>query len=198
MRYSEPFLFLQLKPDGENAYRAYEHIHSYFEGVTTQYGRIYDIWTTSSAINDKADPTVAFRQKRRLMKQVVRDIHSLLIFLQVISKTLQTLSNKALYPNFSQLSVLNDKWKQYFNQYRDPRNTFEHYDDQVLGLDTKSNTPGWGLSLSASRGFSLGTQVKVSVDEAAYRQFEQFVKAFEDTIQKIVEPNPPIQRDTRS
>ena len=94
--------------------------------------------------------------------------------------------------------MLNDKWKQYFNQYRDPRNTFEHYDDQVLGLDTKSNSPGWGLSLSASRGFSLGTQVKVSVDEAAYRQFEQFVKEFEDTIQKIVEPNPPIQRDTRS
>ena len=198
MRYSEPFLFLQLKPDGENAYRAYEHIHSYFEGVTTQYERIYDIWTTSSAIDDKADPAVAFRQKRRLMKQVVRDIHSLLIFLQVISKTLQTLSNKALYPNFSQLSVLNDKWKQYFNQYRDPRNTFEHYDDQVLGLDTKSNTPGWGLSLSASRGFSLGTQVKVPVDEAAYRQLEQFVKEFEDTIQEIVEPNPPLQRDTRS
>ena len=198
MRYSEPFLFWQLKPDGENAYRAYEHIHSYFEGVTTQYGRIYDIRTTSSAINDKADPTVAFRQKRRLMKQVVRDIHSLLIFLQVISKTLQALSNKALYPNFSQLSVLNDKWKQYFDQYRDPRNTFEHYDDQVLGLDTKSNTPGWGLSLSASRGFSLGTQVKVPVDEAAYRQLEQFVKEFEDTIQEIVEPNPPLQRDTRS
>lgn len=199
MRYSEPFLFLQLKPDGGNAYRAYEHIHSYFEGVTTQYERIYDIWTTSSssAIDDKADPAVAFRQKRRLMKQVVRDIHSLLIFLQVISKTLQTLSNKAFYPNFSQLSVLNDKWKQYFDQYRDPRNTFEHYDDQVLGLDTKSNSPGWGLSLSASRGFSLGTQVKVPVDEAAYRQLEQFVKEFEDTIQKIVEPNPPLQRDTR-
>lgn len=198
MRYSEPFLFCQLKPDVENAYRAYEHIHSYFEGVTTQYERIYDIWTTSSAIDDKAHPAVAFRQKRRLMKQVVLDIHSLLIFLQVISKTLQTLSNKALYPNFSQLSVLNDKWKQYFDQYRDPRNTFEHYDDQVLGLDTKLNSPGWGLSLYASRGFSLGTQVKVPVDEAAYRQLEQFVKEFEDTIQKIVEPNPPLQRDTRS
>ena len=197
MRYSEPFLFWQLKPDGENAYRAYEHIRSYFEGVTTQYEWIYDIWTTSSVIDDKAAPAVAFRQKRRLMKHVVRDIHSLLIFLQVISKTLQTLSNKALYPNFSQLSVLNDKWKQYFDQYRDPRNTFEHYDDQVLGLDTKSNSPGRGLSLSASRGFSLGTQVKVPVDEAAYRQLEQFVKEFEDTIQKIVEPNPPLQRDTR-
>ena len=123
--------------------------------------------------------------------------HCLLIFLQVISKTLQTLSNKALYPNFSQLSVLNDKWKQYFDQYRDPRNTFEHYDDQVLGRDTKLNSPGWGLSLSASRGFSLGTQVKVPVDEAAYRQLEQFVKEFEDTIQKIVEPNPPLQRATR-
>jgi hypothetical protein len=192
MRYLEPLLFWQLKPDGENAYRAYEHIHSYFEGVTTQYARIYEIWTASSAIDNKADPNVAFRQKRQLMKQVVRDIHSLLIFLQVISKTLQTLCNKALYPNFSQLSVLNDKWKPYFDQYRNSRNTFEHYDDQVLGMDTKSNSPGWGLSLSASRGFSLGTQVKVPVDEASYHQLEHFVKEFEDAIQKIVEPNPPL------
>jgi hypothetical protein len=197
MRYSEPFLFWQLKPDGENAYRAYEHIHSYFEGVTTQYTRIYEIWAASSAIDGKADPDAAFHQKRKLMKQVVRDIHSLLVFLQVISKTLQTLSNKTLYPNFSQLSALNDSWKPYFYQYRDPRNTLEHYDDQVLGLDTKSNSPGWGLSLSASRGFSLGTQVKVPIDETAYRQLENFMNEFEDTIQKIVEPTPPSQRATR-
>lgn len=195
MRYSEPFLFWELKPDGENAYRAYEHIHSYFEGVTTQYARIYDIWTASSAIDDRANPGAAFSEKRRLMKQVVRDIHSLLVFMQVISKTLQTLSNKDLYPHFSQLSALNDKWKPYFDQYRDLRNTFEHYDDQVLGLDTKSNSPGWGLSLSASRGFSLGTQAQVPVNEAAYRQLEQFLTEFEDAIQKIVEPIPPLQRD---
>ncbi len=196
MRYSEPFLFWQLKPDGIRAYQAYEHIHSYFEGVTTQYGRIYEIWTASSAIDGTDDLEAAFRQKRRLMKQVVRDIHILLVFLQVISKTIKTFSNKALYPNFSQLSGLYDKWKLYFEQYHDARNTLEHYDDQVLGLDTRSNNPGWGLSLSMSRGFSLGTQMKVPVDEAAYRQLEQFLTEFEDAIQTIVEPNPPVAADS--
>ena len=123
-----------------------------------------------------------------MIKQVVRDIHCLLVFLQVISKTLQTLSNKDLYPNFSRLAELNDKWKPYFDQYLDARNTLEHYDDQVLGEDTREKGPGLGLSLSASRGFSLGTQNKVPLDETAYRQLKKFLTEFEDVIQGIVEP----------
>ena len=126
MRYSEPFLFGQLKPDAKTHF-GLTNIALYFEGVTTQYARIYEIWTLHLP-STKSRSDVA-RQKRRLMKQVVRDIHSLLIFLRSYLR-LSKLFNKAHYPNFSSnCSVLNDKWKPYFDRYRDLRNTFEHYDD---------------------------------------------------------------------
>lgn len=189
MKYSDAFQFWQLSPDGEKAYQAYEHIHSYYQGVTVQYSRIYDVWTTSSNIKgDQSDPSV-FRQKRILMKQVVRDIHCLLVFLQVIWKTLKVLSDGELYPHFESLSALRKKWEPYFEQYRQPRNTLEHYEDQVLGADSKKNGPGWGLSLSAHKGFSLGVQVKVAVDQQSYEKLGEFMTEFEAAIAKIVEPN---------
>jgi hypothetical protein len=151
MKYTEPFTFLALKPDGANAYHAYENIHSYYDGAKAQYARIYEAWQVSSQI--KGDGLDVFRQKRVLMKQVVRDIHCLLVFLQVIWKTLKVLTNGALYPHFATLSPLKDKWEAYFEQYRELRNTLEHYDDQVLGTDSKNNSPGFGLSLSAPGWF---------------------------------------------
>ena len=193
MKYSDPFKFWKLSPDGEKAYQAYEHIHSYYQGVTVQYSRIYDAWTASSSIKgDQADPAV-FRQKRVLMKHVVRDIHCLLIFLQVIWKTLKVLSNRELYPHFELLSALREKWGPYFEQYREPRNTLEHYEDQVLGADSRKNGPGWGLSLSANKGFSLGAQAKVAVDKQFYEELVEFMTEFEATIEKIVEPNSASQ-----
>jgi|GEM_PF-2224107 hypothetical protein len=188
MKYVLPFKFWQLLPDGQRAYQAYEHIHSYHQGVTVQYSRIYDIWTASSNITGNQAAPEVLRQKQALMKQVVRDIHCLLIFLQVIWKTLKVLSNKELYPHFELLSALQGKWEPYFEQYREPRNTLEHYDDQVLGADSKNNGPGWGLSLSAHKGFSLGAQTKVSVDQQAYETLCEFMAEFEAAIEKIVEP----------
>jgi hypothetical protein len=188
MKYTEPFKFWQLTPDGQNAYEAYEHIHSYYDGVTMQYSRIYDIWTTSSNIKgDQTDPNV-FRQKRLLMKQVVRDIHCLLIFLQVIWKTLKVLSDIEMYPHFGSLSVLRAKWKPYFEQYREPRNTLEHYGDQVLGKDPMKKSPGLGLSLSANEGFSLGVHTKVAVDRQSYEKLGEFIAEFEEAIARVVEP----------
>jgi len=193
MKYSDPFKFWKLSPDGERAYQAYEHIHSYYQGVTAQYSRIYDVWTTSSNIKgDQADLAV-FGQKRVLMKQVVRDIHCLLVFLQVIWKTLQVLSNRDLYPHFQSLSALRDKWKPYFEQYREPRNTLEHYEDQVLGADSRKISPGWGLSLSADKGFSLGAQARVAVDKQSYEKLGEFMAEFEAAIAKVVESNSALQ-----
>ncbi len=193
MRYADPFKFWQLSPDGTKAYQAYEHIHSYYQGITVQYSRIYDVWTASSNIKgDQTDPAI-FRQKHALMRQVVRDIHCLLIFLQVIWKTLKVLSDRDLYPHFGSLAALRDKWEPYFEQYRQPRNTLEHYEDQVLGADPKKNSPGWGLSLSAHQGFSLGTQAKVAVDKQSYEELGIFMSEFEDAVAKIVEPNNGVQ-----
>jgi hypothetical protein len=120
------------------------------------------------------------------MQQVVRDIHCLLVFLQVIWKTLQVISKPEMYPHFTAVAQLRDKWCEYFEQYRPARNTFEHYEDQVLGRDSRGNSPGWGLSLSATGGFSLGTQPKVSIDQMAYEELRLFIGEFEETIAAIV------------
>ncbi|MEW5902890.1 MAG: hypothetical protein AB1722_00910 [Pseudomonadota bacterium] len=72
MNYTDPFKFWQLNPDGEKAYQAYEQIHSYFDGATMQYSRIYAVWAASSKINgDQADPNV-FREKRGGFKPQVQ------------------------------------------------------------------------------------------------------------------------------
>lgn len=187
MRYPEPLKFCRLTPDGERAYQAYEHIHSYYDGVTMQYTRIYDIWTASS--NIKGDQIqIVFQKKHLLMKQVVRDIHCLLIFLQVIWKTLKVLSDRELYPHFEALAVLREKWRPYFEQYRELRNTLEHYGEQVLGRDPHKKNPGWGLSLSANEGFSLGAHTKVGVDRQSYEKLGEFMTEFEIAIARIVEP----------
>jgi len=125
------------------------------------------------------------------MQQVVRDIHCLLVFLQVIWKTLQVMSDANLYPHFQPVTLLRDKWQNYFEQYRPARNTFEHYEDQVLGSDSRGNSPGWGLALSSAGGFSLGTQQKVPIDQAAYEQLRLFIDEFEASIESIVAPAGP-------
>jgi hypothetical protein len=96
-----------------------------------------------------------------------------------------------LYPHFTAVAQLRDKWRQYFEQYRAARNTFEHYEDQVLGRDSRENSPGWGLSLSATDGFSLGMQQRVSIDKIAYEQLRLFIDEFDDTIAAIVESAVP-------
>jgi hypothetical protein len=85
------------------------------------------------------------------------------------------MSERKLYPNFTALVPLQDKWRNYFEQYLAPRNTFEHYEDQVLGNDSRNNSPGWALSLSATEGFGLGTQQKVATDQAACEQRQLFI-----------------------
>ena len=112
MKFTEPFLFWAIQPDGHRACQAYEHVHSYCEGASIQYART-------------------------------------------------------------------------------PRNTFEHYEDQVLGRDSRGNSPGWGLALSGAGGFSLGTQQKVPLDQASYEQLRLFIDEFDATIESIVAPAAP-------
>jgi hypothetical protein len=191
MKFTEPFGFWAIQPDGERAYQAYEHVHSYCEGASIQFARVYELWQTSSNIKDEGGLAAVARIKRLHMQQVVRDIHCLLVFLQVIWKTLQVMSEPNLYPHFKAVAQLRDKWRHHFEQYRAARNTFEHYEDQVLGRDSRGNSPGWGLSLSAAGGFSLGTQQKVSIDQVAYDQLRLFIDQFDATMEIIVAPAGP-------
>ena len=192
MKFTEPFPFWAIQPAGKRAYQAYAHIHSYCEGASLQYERVYGWWQQSSQVETEGDMAATVNVKRAHMQQVVRDIHCLLVFLQVVWKTLKIMSSPGLYPHFTALAQLRDKWDPYFDQYRLARNTCEHYEDQVLGSDSRGNSPGWGLSLSASQGFSLGTQQKLSIDQAAYEQLRRFVNEFDDVIASIVVPEAPL------
>ncbi len=187
MSLPKPFRFWALKPDGERAFQAHEHINAYYEGCLLQYERIYDLWRLSSA--NKSETEEAFAEKRHAMQQVIRDIHYLLISIQVIWKTLQRMCDSNLYPNYSRMVALRDKWSQFFEQYREPRNTLEHFDDQVLGPDSKNNSPGYGLQLASNGGFSLGTQNQVLVDQAAKDQLMAFHQEFQACIDKVVGPD---------
>ena len=188
MLISKPFRFWALQPDGERAFQAYEHINAYYEGCLSQYDRIYELWGRSSANPLDQKDEDGFAAKRRAMQQVVRDIHYLLISVQVIWKTLQRLCDAKLYPHFVGMVALRDKWVPYFEQFREPRNTLEHFDDQVLGPDTKNNSPGYGLSLTADGGFSLGTQKVVFVNHKAQNELAEFYQEFQACIDSIVGP----------
>jgi hypothetical protein len=188
MRFSEPFPFWALSPDGKRAHDAYEHVHSYYCGASIQYGRIYELWRASSEIAIEGGAMANARTKRFHMQQVVRDVHCLLVFIQVIWRTLTVMSDPELYPHFVPLVALRAKWQPYFKQYLAPRDTFEHYEDQVLGRDSRKNSPGFGLSLSAAGGFSLGSHTKVPIDQTAFEQLQRFMSEFDEAVARIIEP----------
>jgi len=186
MQQSDPFRFWQIQPDGENAFVAYEHIIGYGHSVINQYDRAYGLWRTSSELGD--DPSV-LQLKRDYMRQVMRDIHFLLISLQVVWKSLQRLSDGTHFPSFTaSLTPLRQKWEPYFEQYREPRNTFEHYDDQIFGPDSRNNSPGYGVSLESSGSFALGVHQPVLLNDDSRKQFANFMEEFENAIISVVGP----------
>lgn len=184
MHQPDPFRFWKVQPDGHNAFVAYEHMVGYSNSVLTQFQRIYDLWLASTKLGD--DPLV-FESKRENMRQVVRDIHFLLISLQIVWKALQSVSDNNLFPSFAAaLAPLKIKWKPFFEQYREPRNTFEHYDDQIFGRDSRNNSPGYGVKLRADGTFALGSHQSVFVNSQSRQQFVQFMEEFESAIAVVV------------
>jgi hypothetical protein len=182
------FRFIALTPDGQRAYQGYEHISSYLDGCVTQYERVYEVWRETSAIQVTIHDQAGFMDKWRRMQQVIRDIHYLLVSLQVVWKTVQRMCDPVLYPHFVPLSLLRDKWAPYFEQYREPRNTFEHFDDQVLGPDTRGNSPGYGVSLAPDGGFSLGSQQSVYVNTESHEQLLCFKAELNACFESIIGP----------
>jgi hypothetical protein len=174
--------FWALGEEGNRAYLAYEHIDSYVEGSLVQYGRIFDLWKQSSAIPESA--AGAFEAKRLAMHQVIRDIHFLLVSKQAIWRAVATLCSVELYPKFQHLVPLKKSWHPYFEQFREPRNSFEHFEDQILGKDTRKNSPGYGVRLTPEGEFSLGSQQPVVLGAASKRQLEQFQNEFKTLIHR--------------
>lgn len=182
---SDSHKFWLLGDEGQRAYWAHEHITSYYEGCLVQYERIYELWRKSSAIPE--DAVDAWQEKITSMNQVIRDIHYLLVSKQAMWRALQTLCLPDLYPRFQQLLPLKIKWEPYFEQYRNPRNSFEHFEDQVLGKDTRKNSPGFGVRLTQDGEFSLGTHAPVLVGPTSRQELVEFQSQFEKSILDCLE-----------
>ena len=186
MQQRDPFRFWKVQPDGQSAFVAYEHIVGYGHGVLIQFQRTYDLWQAATKLGD--DPSM-FKAKREDMRQVVRDIHFLLVSLQVVWKSLKCMSDPTLFPSFSgALGPLRAKWEVYFEQFRAPRNTFEHYDDQIFGPDKYNNSPGYGVKLQSDGSFALGSHQSVLVNSQCRQQFIEFTEEFENVIATVVGP----------
>jgi hypothetical protein len=134
--------------------------------------------------------------KRKMMHQVIRDIHFLLVSKQAIWRSLQTLCLSDIYPSFVGVDSMRTKWTNYFEQFREPRNSFEHFEDQVLGNDTRKNSPGFGVKLKPDGTFSLGSQTTVAIGAASKDQLENFYSEFEEFILQVLNKraNPAFQR----
>jgi hypothetical protein len=180
MQQSDPQKFWVLGDEGQRAYWAHEHVSSYYEGCLVQYERVFAMWRASSQIPEEAEDS--WETKVTAMNQVIRDIHFLLVSKQAICRALQTLCSPDLYPRFQNLVPLNAKWGSYFEQFRNPRNSFEHFEDQVLGKDSRKNSPGFGVRLTPNGEFSLGTHTPVLIGEASRLQLVEFHGEFENTI----------------
>jgi hypothetical protein len=182
-----------LGPEGERAFWAYEHINSYYEGCLVQYERIYLQWQQSSVIPSECEGSMD--AKRKMMHQVIRDIHFLLVSKQAIWRSLQTLCLSHVYPSFVGVDSTRTKWASYFEQFREPRNSFEHFEDQVLGKDTRKNSPGFGVKLNPDGIFSLGSQTPVAIGAASKEQLENFYSEFEEFILQVLKKraNPSFQ-----
>jgi hypothetical protein len=156
---SDPRKFWNLGDEGQRAYWAHEHVNSYYEGCLVQYERVFELWMTSSAIPEEAENS--WETKITSMNQVIRDIHFLLVSKQAIWRALQTLCSLELYPRFQNLVPLKTKWGPYFEQYRNPRNSFEHFEDQVLGKDTRNTALGLGFASPQTQSF-LSVRIRPS------------------------------------
>jgi hypothetical protein len=189
MKQQDPFRFWKIQPDGERAFIAYEHIRGYCQAALVQYQRAYELWRASSDLGSGGDNPELSEEKKQAMRQVVRDIHFLLISLQAVWKSLQRMTNSALFPNFcGPFETLRERWEDYFEQYREPRNTFEHYDDQIFGPDTRKNSPGYGVSLRPDGTFALGFHHRVFVNSESQEKLTEFIREFENAITSVVGP----------
>lgn len=187
LRHQDPFRFWAIKPDGERALNAYEHIRNYYWGGVIQHNRIYDTWRESSALKGGGDDELEV--KKLLMKQVIRDIHFLLVCKQIIWKSLQQMSSPSLFPSFTPaIDPLRQKWGPFFESFKPARNTFEHFEDQIFGPDTRRNSPGYGVTLKADGSFALGTHTPVTIGPQSKAKLAEFLAEFDQAIDSVAGP----------
>ena len=186
MKIKEPFLFLESLTNGQMAWFAYEKMWRYFNSTQIQLQRIYELWGESSRIKiEESTPEIEelFLKKKKIMEQVISDIHFLTIALDKVWKFIDRLTGPSLCPELVKSRKFKKPIRTFMKPYLKARDTFEHYDDQVLGGNSKQKGPGsHKISLKANKGFAFGNRKPIKLDETFYKEFCELIVKFDECI----------------
>lgn len=186
MKIREPQLFWQTLQNGQLAWLAYEKLWRYVASSQVQLNRIYALWQQSSQIKIEGDTPNAdelFQQKRLNMEQVISDIHFLILCLDKIWKLVDRLTGPNLSPELKEARKFKKRIRSFLKPYLEARDTFEHYDEQVIGGDPRKKGPGsQKVSLKAGVGFSFGDKPPIKIDAAFNQELLSLLQTFDEHI----------------
>lgn len=183
MKIRDPRLFWQTLQNGQMAWLAYERIWRYVASSQVQLNRIYRLWQQSSQIKIEAGTANSdelFQQKRLNMEQVISDIHFLVLCLDKIWKLIDRLTGTSLCPELKTARQFKKTIRPFLKPYLEARDTFEHYDEQVIGGDPRKKGPGsQKVLLKAGVGFSFGDKPPIKIDEAFNQELLRLLEMFD-------------------
>ena len=186
MKIEEPFIFWESLANGKVAWLAYEKMWRYFNSSQIQLQRIYELWKESSKIiieEGSLNQEELFRKKQKNMEQVISDIHFLMLSLDKVWKLIDRLTGPSLCPELVKSRKFKKTIRKFLAPYREARDTFEHYDEQVLGGDPKNKGPGSPkISLKANEGFSFGNRIPIKLNEEFNKEFSELIEEFDKCI----------------
>ena len=186
MKIKQSFLFQESLTNGMIVWLAYEKMWRYFNSTQIQLHRIYELWKECSRIKiDEYTPNkeALFLQKQKIMQQVISDIHFFVLALDKVWKFIDRLTGQKLCPKLKKSRKFKKAIKTFLEPYLEARDTFEHYDEQVLGSDPKQKGPGsFKISLKANKGFSFGNRKPIKLDEEFNKEFCCLIERFDELI----------------
>lgn len=187
MKITEPFLFWKNLKNGEMAWIAYEKMWRYVRSSEIQRNRIFTQWLESSNIKVESNglnESQIFHVKKMKMEQVISDIHFLVICLEKVWKLANRLTGKSFCPELPKSrNFKNSSLKTFLSPYIDARDTFEHYDEQVLGGDPKKTGPGSAkISLIQNIGFTFGERNPINIADEFHAEFLKQLNQFDQLI----------------
>jgi hypothetical protein len=183
MKIAEPHLFWQTLNNGQMAWLAYERMWRYVSSSQVQLNRIYSLWQQSSQIeidHGSSNAKELFRQKKLHMEQVISDIHFLVLCLDKVWKFIDRLTGPSLCPELQKARKFKKTVRSFLKPYLEARDTFEHYDEQVIGGDPKKKGPGsQNISLKAEVGFSFGNRPPILINKDFNQEFLKLIIALD-------------------
>lgn len=186
MKIAEPHLFWEKLQNGQMAWLAYEKMWRYIRSSQVQLDRIYSLWQQSSQIeidpnNPKAEELL--KSKKLNMEQVISDIHFLAMCLDKVWKLADRLTGNSLCPELKKSRKFKNTLKSFLKPYLDARDTFEHYDEQVIGGNPKKKGPGsQKISLKADVGFTFGDRPPIGIGQDFNQEFLRLLNMLDSYI----------------